>query len=104
LARLAFQSERYANDVEFRDAVDAVLGRPVFDAAPRLLEATKNLVRYLEEGRPTTSEGDALLGRGYLQAKIAIAKVEGSKSGRCMVCGELILKGFLQEHRGCTRV
>jgi aspartate/methionine/tyrosine aminotransferase len=78
LARLALQSERYAEDPDFRDAVNAVLGQPVFDAAPRLLEAAKNLVRYLEEGRPTTSEGDSLVGRGYLQAKIAIAKAEGA--------------------------
>ena len=37
LARLCMQSSRYHEDGEFRDAVDAVLGRAVFNAAPDLL-------------------------------------------------------------------
>jgi len=36
LARLAIQSDRYSTDPEFRVAVDAVLGKLIFDAAPEL--------------------------------------------------------------------
>ena len=43
LARLAMQSERYRDDEEFRLAVDAVIGHPVYDAAPELVEAVRGL-------------------------------------------------------------
>lgn len=39
LARLSLQSQRYVDDPEYRDAVDAVLGCPQYDAAPALLAA-----------------------------------------------------------------
>lgn len=45
LARLALQSDRYASDPGFRDAVDAVLGNSQYDAAPDLLAALKDVER-----------------------------------------------------------
>lgn len=44
LARLAIQSQWYQVDADFRDAVDAVLGHPVYDAAPALLEVLTRFV------------------------------------------------------------
>ncbi len=43
LARLAIQSNRYRDDAEFRDAVDAVIGQPIYDAAPDLKQALEVL-------------------------------------------------------------
>ena len=43
LARLALQSGVYHSDMDFRDAVDAVLGNPVYDAAPDLKHALEVL-------------------------------------------------------------
>lgn len=40
-----------------------------------LLEAIKNLVEFLETGNPP-EEGGSLLGRGFIQAKTAIAMCE----------------------------
>jgi hypothetical protein len=61
LARLAIQSERYVQDEEFRLAVDAVIGRPFYDAAPALLSALYDMVE----------DGDAI---DKLKALAAIAK------------------------------
>lgn len=44
LARLSLQSQRYVEDADYRDAVDAVLGHPVYDASPALLAALQGLV------------------------------------------------------------
>ena len=44
LARLSLQSKRYTDDYDFRVAVDAVLGVPQYDAAPKLLAALTDLV------------------------------------------------------------
>ena len=41
LARVSIQSKRYQFDGEYRDAVDNVIGNPLYDAAPELLEALK---------------------------------------------------------------
>ncbi len=43
LARYCIQisSDHYQENPDFRDAVDAVLGQPIYDAAPDLLEALK---------------------------------------------------------------
>ena len=51
LARLCLQSDRYTTDMDFRDAVDAVIGRPVYDAAPELLEALKDAYPYVDNER-----------------------------------------------------
>ena len=37
LARLCLQSDRYRGDADFREAVDAVLGMVIYDAAPDLM-------------------------------------------------------------------
>ena len=48
LARLAIQSDRYTSDEEFCIAVDAVIGKPVFDAAPDLLAELKAVEAHLQ--------------------------------------------------------
>lgn len=44
LARLALQSVQYQQDGEFREAVDAVLGQSMYDAAPLMAEALRRVV------------------------------------------------------------
>lgn len=46
LARIAMQREDYRTDMDLRDAVDAVLGKPIYDASPLMLEALKLHVAY----------------------------------------------------------
>ena len=52
LARLTIQSARYGGDPDFRDAVDTVLGNPVYDAAPELLAALIVLEDHASETYP----------------------------------------------------
>jgi hypothetical protein len=61
LARLALQSDRYQNDADFRDAVDAVLGHPVYEAAPALLEACEFLFTVLEDHGEKSGRAHAIL-------------------------------------------
>jgi len=69
LARLALCSERYYNDATFGDAVDAVLGVPVYDAAPALLAAGAAACGLLEFGSV----------REQLKAAIDLAKPPAEK-------------------------
>jgi len=47
-------------------------------AAPELYEALTNLVEFLQSGNPP-GEGGSLLGRGFIQAKAALAKAKGDE-------------------------
>ncbi len=46
---LQLTSDTYQYDPTFRDAVDAVSGNPVYDAAPELLEALEDSLSFNEE-------------------------------------------------------
>jgi hypothetical protein len=50
LARLALQDDRYHRDMDFRDAIDNVIGNPVWDAAPDLLDVATRCLAMVEEG------------------------------------------------------
>lgn len=58
LARLAIQSDRYAQEPEFKVAVDNVLGHTEFDAAPNLLEVCKKASKFLDSKYPTQDQED----------------------------------------------
>jgi hypothetical protein len=67
LARLSLQSERYQKDAEFREAVDAVLGHPVYDHAPIMRASLATILRYDDEGKTVTywTEKDSLAKPGH---------------------------------------
>lgn len=48
LARYVLQSELYRSDMDVRDAVDAVLGDPIYDAAPEMHKALSALHQIAE--------------------------------------------------------
>ena len=75
LARLAIQSNQYVEDEEFSIAVDAVIGKPVFDAALDLLAALVEMVEIAELtiGWQVPKGANGPL----IQARAAIAKAEG---------------------------
>ena len=56
LARMCIQSNCYREDADFRDAVDAVIGQPKYDAAPELLEALEDLLAITEGGADEPDE------------------------------------------------
>ena len=71
LARMCIQSNRYREDADFRDAVDAVIGQPKYDAAPELLEALEQAVTSMQDsGYPNSSVA-------VRAARAAIAKAKG---------------------------
>lgn len=69
LARLSIQSLRYVPDEEFRNAVDAVIRKPMYDAAPDLLAIAKKIKAYGTISSSWIDELDA-----------AIAKAQGGAS------------------------
>lgn len=74
LARLALQSDRYRDDIDFQEAVDNVLGVPVYDAAPALLALIKRSYRSIAECPKTQREIDLL---AELHAAIEAAEPKG---------------------------
>lgn len=76
LARLSIQSDRYQSDMDFRDAVDAVIGHLVYDSAPDLLEACKFSLHTLQHltSHEYSLGGDQLL---RVQLDSVIRKAEG---------------------------
>ena len=75
LARLSLQSQRYVNDPEYRDAVDAVLGCPQYDAAPALVAALEWIADHGDTGgggRPAYHDMRA-------KARAALALARGNR-------------------------
>lgn len=78
LARLAIQSERYVRDEEYQIAVNAVIGKPVFDAAPALLAALQAVLHDCENLDMVESNEPGRDAGPWLMATNAIAKATGS--------------------------
>ena len=56
LARYVLQSELYRSDMDVRDAVDSVLGSPIYDTAPAMHDVLARLTDGFERGAETTIE------------------------------------------------
>lgn len=72
LARYVLQSELYHSDMDVRDAVDAVLGQPIYDAGPDLteeLKAARKTMRNCQGAVETNQVGDKNV-RGQLKRGI----------------------------------
>lgn len=73
LARLALQTEAFDSDPDFRDAVHAVLGISVYDAAPDLLRVCRLLGEWAE--CEDDDQADEKLAVAVMAAGAAIGKV-----------------------------
>ncbi|MBO6901412.1 MAG: hypothetical protein JJ864_08700 [Rhizobiaceae bacterium] len=83
LARLCIQSNRYRDDADFREATDAVLGKPMYDAASEMLDALRLHVEFeaipQDRGGKNGPKGRAWT--AFIAARdAAIAKAEGGNN------------------------
>lgn len=80
LARVAMQRDDYGTDMDLRDAVDNVVGNPVYDAAPDLLEALTVLLHTFENHGSAKEQWMARHGNAgpAFEARAAIAKAKSA--------------------------